>query len=77
MCRPVPAARFSAAVVSLFNPSALISALTSDGSLLPLAFLDPETLALNDRPAVCDDSAIAHLPDACRQLVALSARVGQ
>jgi hypothetical protein len=39
---------------------------SGDGTLLPLEFLKPET-----RPAVCDDSAIAHLLDACRQLVAL------
>jgi hypothetical protein len=39
-----------------------------DGTRLTLDYLNPAELARNGRPAVCDDSAIAHLLDAVRQL---------
>jgi hypothetical protein len=39
-----------------------------DGTRLTLDYLNPAELARNGRPAVCDDSAFAHLLDAIRQL---------
>jgi hypothetical protein len=44
---------------------------TGDGTRQPLVFLDPEELVCCQRPPVCDDSAIAHLLDAVRQLADL------
>jgi len=41
---------------------------SGDGTRLPLEFLDPQELVRCQRPPVCDDSAIAHLLDAVRQL---------
>jgi hypothetical protein len=44
---------------------------TGDGTRRPLVFLDPEELVRDGSPPVCDDSAIAHLLDAVRQLADL------
>jgi hypothetical protein len=44
---------------------------TGDGTRLPLIYLDREELVRGERPPVCDDSAIAHLLDAIRQLADL------
>ena len=44
---------------------------TGDGTRLPLIYLDPEELARDGSPLVCEGSAFARLLDAVRQLADL------